>query len=302
MKNLKQFMSFAAVARNHSFAAAARELGLAPSSIAKSVARLENDLGIRLFHRTTRALRLTSEGEELFAKCVHILEDIDGLELVGRGAKEGPSGVLRIGAPIAYGTRFIVPVLNALLDAHPRLGVDVRLSDQRADLIKEGLDVAIRIGTLDDSGHIARKIGEQQLVLCAGAQYVARHGVPASIKELDAHPLVTFRMPSSGRERPLTFIDDGKELQILRAARFSLSHGEAMVQALLLGAGVAQIPLHMAAAHLKDGGLIELLPHCRPDPLPVNAIVPSARMMPPRVRFFIDAMLDAAASSRVRNE
>lgn len=290
MKNLKQFMSFAAVARNRSFAAAARELGLAPSSVAKSVARLEGDLGIRLFHRTTRALRLTGEGEGLYAQCAHILEDIAALELTRHGPAETPAGTLRVGAPVAYGTRFIVPVLQRLLAAHPLLQADLRLSDARVDIVKEGLDATIRIGALDDSGMIARQIGEQRLLLCAGAHYLRQHGVPATVAGLAAHALIAFRLPTSGRERPLTLRVDGEEISMQPAARFSTDYGEAMVQAMLAGAGIAQVPEHMVAAYLQEGSLVELLSACRPAPLPVNVVVPAARMMPSRVRCLIDAL------------
>lgn len=291
MKNLKQFMSFAAVARNRSFAAAARELGQAPSSVAKSVARLEADLGQRLFHRTTRALRLTAEGEQLHAKCARILADIEALELMAGGPAEAPSGLLRVGAPIAYGSRFIVPVLQRMLARHPALAVDVRLSDERVDLVRDGLDATIRIGVLDDSGQTARRIGEQPLVLCASADYVRRHGAPRSVADVSEHAQIAFRMPTSGRERPLTLLCDGKEVQLPPVSRFSLSHGEAMVQAVLLGHGIAQVPEHMVAQHLQQGLLVELLPACRPQPLPVSVVVPATRMMPPRVRSFIDALL-----------
>lgn len=297
MKNLKQFMSFAAVARNGSFAAAARELGLAPSSVAKSVARLEADLGTRLFHRTTRALRPTAEGEQLHARCARILADIDALELMTAGPAEAPSGLLRVGAPIAYGIRFVVPVLQRMLADHPALSVDVRLSDERVDLVRDGLDATIRIGALDDSGQTARQIGEQPLVLCASADYVRRHGAPRDVAGVEAHAYIAFRMPTSGRERPLTLLVDGAEVQLQPASRFSLSHGEAMVQAVLLGGGIAQVPLHMVGEHLRAGRLVELLPDWRPVPLPVSVVVPASRMMPPRVRSFIDALLARRAAA-----
>jgi LysR family transcriptional regulator for bpeEF and oprC len=292
MKNLKQFMSFAAVARNSGFAAAARELGLAPSSVAKSVARLESDLGVRLFHRTTRAVRLTEEGDALYKKCARLLDEIDSLELSAKGEAEEPSGTLRVGAPIGYGMRKIVPVLNRLLERHPRLSIDMRLSDERVNLVSEGLDAVVRIGALDDSGLIARRIGEQRLVLCATPHYLDARGQVQTVADIERHSVILFRMPTSGRERPLEFVVDGKSVQLRPPSRFVLSHGDAMVEAAIQGAGVTQVPEHMVAHYIRDGVLVELLERCRPPALPVSVMTSGARLMPPRVRVLIDALVD----------
>jgi LysR family transcriptional regulator, regulator for bpeEF and oprC len=297
MKNLKQFLSFAAVARNSSFAAAARELGLAPSSVAKSVARLESDLGVRLFHRTTRAVRLTAEGDALFAKCARVLEEIELLELSATHSAEAPAGTLRVGAPIGYGTRRIVPVLNRLLAAYPALNVDMRLTDERVNPITEGLDAVVRIGSLDDSGLVARRFDQQHLVLCASPAYIKIHGALRAIEEVEQRSVIVFRMPTSGRERPLEFVDAAEKIQVRPQSRFALSHGDAMVEAVLQGAGIAQVPEHMVAHHITQGALVEELPGCRPAPLPVSVLTPGARMMPPRVRSFIDALLDEKSVS-----
>ena len=297
MKNLKQFLSFAAVARNSSFAAAARELGLAPSSVAKSVARLESDLGVRLFHRTTRAVRLTAEGDALFAKCARVLEEIDSLELSTARSAEAPTGTLRVGAPIGYGTRRIVPVLNRLLQAYPALNVDMRLTDERVNLVNEGLDAVIRIGSLDDSGLVARQFDRQHLVLCASPAYIKIHGALRTVEEVETRSVIAFRMPTSGRERPLEFLHGGEKIQLRPPSRFALSHGDAMVEAVVQGAGIAQVPEHMVADHIRRGALVEELPRYRPAALPVSVLTSSARMMPPRVRSFIDALLDEKSVS-----
>jgi DNA-binding transcriptional LysR family regulator len=296
MKNLNQFLSFASVARNGSFAAAARELGLAPSSVAKSVARLEGELGLRLFHRTTRSLRLTEEGTTLFAQCGRILDEITLLESLVTDTTDGPAGTLRVGAPIGYGTRKIVPVLSRLLASHRALNIEMRLSDERVNLVEEGLDAAIRIGANEDSSLVARQFSEQHLLLCAAPQYVQRHGALRSVADIEAHSIIAFRMPTSGRERPLEFLENGEAVQIRPRARFSSSHGDAMVEAASDGAGIAQVLEHMVEHHLRDGRLIELLPACRPAPLPVNVLIPASRMMPSRVRALIDALTGEGGS------
>lgn len=293
MKNLSQFVNFAAVARHGSFAQAARELGLAPSSVAKSVARLEKDLGARLFHRTTRAVTLTEEGRTLFAKSARLLEEIEALDLTSVNDDE-PSGVLRIGAPIGYGVRVLLPVLARLRERYPQLRFDLRLSDGRVSLLDEGLDAAIRFGELEDSSLIAQQIDEQALVLCASPAYLTRHSKIRAVKDLAHHSVIAFRMPTSGRERPLEFVEHGEKVALNADATFSISHGEALADAALLGLGLAQMPEFFARSYIADGSLVEVLRSCRPAPLAVNLVLPGSRVRPARVRALIDELTERA--------
>uniref|UniRef100_UPI002FDF4191 LysR family transcriptional regulator n=1 Tax=Noviherbaspirillum sp. TaxID=1926288 RepID=UPI002FDF4191 len=161
MSGFSQFFAFACAARHGSFARAGRELGVTPSTVAKRIVRLEEQLGIKLFHRTTRQVSLTSDGEALFARCEKILADIDELEALAAGTGGEPRGELRINAPIAYGKRMVLPVVADLLLRHPGMTADVRLTDQVCDLIKDGMDAAIRIMPLEDSRLASRQIGVQ---------------------------------------------------------------------------------------------------------------------------------------------
>jgi LysR family transcriptional regulator for bpeEF and oprC len=287
MKNLTQFINFSAVARHGSFANAARDLGLAPSSVAKSVARLEADLGARLFHRTTRSVALTEEGRRLFEKCSRLLDEIDALDLHPIREDDEPAGVLRIGAPVGYGTRVILPRLATLQDRFPALDIDLRLSDERVNLLDGGLDAAIRFGELEDSTLMARKIDEQNLVLCASPSYLKRHAPIQSISGLAGHRTIAFRLPTIGRDRALQFVEDGEPVSISGSARFHISHGEALVHAALLGIGVPQIPQFFAQPFFESGALIELLHSFRPQPLSVSLILPSSRNRPPRVEALV---------------
>jgi LysR family transcriptional regulator, regulator for bpeEF and oprC len=290
MKNLSQFVNFSAVARHGSFAQAARELGLAPSSVAKSVARLEKELGARLFHRTTRAVTLTEEGRTLYAKCEQLLAQIDALDLGSVGDSDEPSGVLRIGAPIGYGVRIVLPVLARLRERHPALAFDLRLSDGRVSLLDEGLDAAIRFGELEDSSLIAHQIDEQPLVLCASPSYLAAHDEIRNVPDLAHHTTVVFRLPTSGRDRPLEFIENGKEVTLAPDTPFRISHGEALAEAAVLGIGVSQMPAFYAQPYIEQGLLIELLHCCRPAPLAVNLVLPGSRVRASRVQALVDAL------------
>ncbi|ASL45318.1 HTH-type transcriptional regulator PgrR [Burkholderia sp. AD24] len=292
MKNLSQFLNFAAVARHGSFARAARELSLAPSSVAKSIARLEQELGVRLFNRTTRSVHLTEEGQTLFAKCSRLLDEIDALDLRSVSDAAEPAGTLCIGAPIGYGTQVVLPVLTALQRRYPALDFDLRLSDEQVDVVGEGLDAVVRFGALNDSSMIARQFDSQPLVLCASPAYLAAHPKIRAVADLAQHGVVAFRMPTSGRERSLEFVEKGQAVTIAPKSRFRISHGEALIGAAVQGAGLVQVPEFMARRHLDSGALDELLPHCRPAPLPVNVIVPGSRTRPVRVDALIDALMN----------
>lgn len=290
MSGFSQFLAFASAARHHSFARAGRELGVTASTIAKRIGKLEEQLGVKVFHRTTRQVTLTSDGEALFARCEKILADIDELELLAAGASDEPRGELRINAPITYGKRVVMPVVAKLLRQHPHLRADVRLSDQFCDVVREGMDAVIRVMQLNDSSLASRQIGWQQLVTCASPDYLSRHGEPKHPSRLEAHHFVLYRLPRTGRERPIQFTVRGKAFDLQPISRLLADDGEAMVQAASLGAGLIQVPDFMAADELVQGRLVEVLTAFRPPPMPIHVVWPGNRLMPPRVRAFIDLL------------
>ena len=202
MQGLQQFLSFAETAKHGSFAAAARELGSAPSTLAKAVSRLEAALGVKLFHRTTRQVSLTPDGERLFHRCQRVLAEVDDLQAEAAGTRAAPSGSLRIDMPIVYGKRVLLPLLSRLLERHPALQLDVRLEDSYVDLVRDGFDMAVRVGSLRDSSLVARRFASQSLLLAASPAYLERHGTPRTIEQLSGHAATVFRQPSDKRLRP----------------------------------------------------------------------------------------------------
>jgi LysR family transcriptional regulator, regulator for bpeEF and oprC len=301
MHGLQSLLAFSETAKRGGFAAAGRELGSAPSTIAKAVGRLETQLGLRLFHRTTRQVSLTADGERLFLRCQRVLAELEELQSEASGVRAAPSGVLRIDMPIAFGRMFVLPVLGRLAQQYPALEIDARLSDAYVDLVKDGIDVAIRAGELQDSNLVARRFASQQLVLVAAPAYLKRHGTPAALDALAAHRHILFRMPTSGRDRPQQF-SAGRRPVLLRPSRgMRLNDGEAMVRAAVLGLGLTQVPDYMAAADLAAGRLVELLAAHRPPVMPIHAVMPAHRMVPARVRVLLDALdgLGKAQSSNV---
>lgn len=295
MQGLQPLIAFAATARHGSFAAAAREQGQAPSTLAKAVARLEASLGLQLFQRTTRQVRLTADGERLYQRCQRVLAELEDLQTIASGSRAVPTGVLRVAMPVFYGKRFVLPRLAALLHAHAGLQLDARLSDLYVDIVREGIDLAVRIGELDDSSLVAKRVDWQSLCLCASPAYLARAGTPRRVEELAAHAAVLFRLPTSGRDRPWQLRQRGQPVTLQPQPAARLNETEGVLEALRLGLGIAQLPDNVAADDLAAGRLVELLPGCAPPRMPVHLVMPSGRLVPPRVRAAIAALEDLAA-------
>lgn len=299
MQGVQQFIAFAQTARRGSFAAAARDLGGSPSTVAKSVARLEAALGVKLFHRTTRQVSLTADGERLFHRCERVLAEIDDLQADAAGTRTAPAGVLRVDLPMYYGRRFVLPLLAAVQRGHPALTLEVRLQDRFADLVRDGIDLAVRIGELNDSTLVARRIDAQRLVLVASPDYLREHGVPKRLDDLAGHRAVVFRLPSSGRNRPWQFRRQRRPIEMFPAPAIRLSDTEALASAAKLGMGLCQLPDYIVQDDVASGELVAVLPGFEPAPMPISAVVPSGRLVPPRVRVALDA-LDALRERRAR--
>lgn len=290
MSGFSEFMAFAVTARHASFARAGRELGVTASTVAKRILRLEERLGIRLFHRTTRQVTLTSDGESLFARCEKVLADIDEIESLASGASAEPRGQLRVSMPITYGKRVVMPRLARLLAQHPALQLDVRLADSFCDLIRDGVDAAIRVGELDDSRLAAKRIDWQRLVICASPAYLRERRKPTRPDQLKQHSFVIFRNPTSGRERPLQLQVNGRLSEFHPPARVVVNDGEGMVEAARNDAGLAQVPCFMAEDAIADGSLVEVLSAYAPQPQPISLVWPGNRRLPARVRLLIETL------------
>jgi len=287
---LQPIIAFTEAAKRGSFAEASREVGCTPSSLAKSVARLEAQLGVRLFHRTTRRVTLTDDGQRLFERCQRVVAELEQLRDEASGAREAPSGTLRIDMPVALGRIVMLPVLARLADRHPQLAIDARFSDRYVDLVKEGIDVAIRTGPLEDSSLMARPFAQQELLLFASPAYLAAKGTPALLSELSRHVAVAFRAPTTGRLRPWHFRSSGRNVTTTPSSRVFVDDGDAIVRAATLGMGIGQVPHYMVAHAIAAGDLVELLPSFRPAPMQIAAVMPSTRLVPPRVRALLDLL------------
>lgn len=296
MHSLQQLLAFAETAKHLSFARAARSMGGAPSTLAKSVSRLERSLGVLLFHRTTRQVTLTPDGEALYARCQRVLAEVEDLQAAAAGTRNQVSGVLRVEMPVTFGRRIVLPLLARIAQQHPALEFDLRLSDAQIDVIKEGVDLAIRIGALQDSSLVARRFATQTLKLCASPDYLERHGRPRTVADLEGHAGIAFRMPGTGRNRPWEFTRRRTLVSLPVRGRVRIGDGDAMVQAAINGMGLIQVPDYIAEDALVRGALVELLPTMRPPPVAISAVYPSQRLLPLRVRVVLDAL--ASLSSK----
>lgn len=284
-------MAFVTAVKAGSFTAAAAALGITRSAVGKSVARLEARLGARLLNRTTRKLSLTDEGLVVFDRWSQILEDLEEVDATMAQRRGKPTGTLRLTAPLSFGQRHILPVLNAYIKTWPDIQADVWFTDRFVDLIEEGIDVAVRIGGIkEDSRILSRTIGGQQFITCASPDYLAQKGVPSTPDDLRQHDTLFFL--SGQRPMPWRFQMDDRVEVFDGPGHVNIDSSEALREAALSGFGLIQLPTYITGKDLQRGELVEVLAGYRPPSDPIRLIYPSKRHLSPRTRAFIDLLVD----------
>lgn len=286
MDRLDELSVFVAILEAGGLARAARRLRRSPAAVTRSLAALEARAGVRLVERTTRKLAATEAGRALAERARRLLADYQAA--VSPEADDAPlRGRIAVTAPIVFGRRHVTPLVTAFLDAHPGVMIDLLLSDRNLDLIDEQLDVAVRIGPLADSSLIARRVGEVRPLTVAAPAYLERMGEPRTPADLARHSLVlaTGRTPlSEWRFRGA----DGRDLAVRISPRLTVSDVDACLAAVLAGHGVSRPLSYQAADDIAAGRLVRLLRDFEPQPVPVHLVIPSARLVPARVRAFLD--------------
>lgn len=286
MDRLLTLEMFVAVADEGGFAAAARKLNSSPPAVTRGIAALEARLGTILFHRSTRAVALTDAGAAFLDQARRILADLAGAERALRGAAAAPGGQLHLTAPVMFGRLHVLPVAGALIAAHPALAVRMMLIDRNVRIVEEGIDVAVRIGALADSGLKAVRIGAVQQMLVASPAYLARRGAPTALADLGGHELIGTMGPRAGTEWQLKsgrWRLDPRPRLVLNTVDGALAAAEA-------GLGIANLLSYQLADALGAGRLIALLADEQPPPLPVHLLFEPSRAGLPAVRAFVDAM------------
>jgi DNA-binding transcriptional LysR family regulator len=279
-----------------SFTAAAQRMGLSKSAVAKTVARMEQRLGVKLINRTTRSLNLTVEGEAFHESCLKAIDELDAAQALLAARRRVPAGRLRVDLPISFGRRAVAPALLEVAAGFPDLALEVTFTDRRVDLIEEGIDLAIRMGELDDSaGLVARLLFRQRSAICAAPAYLARAeskglGRPRSIADLDAHDCIAYGRKN--RPSPWRLMDSGGGARSFSPkSRFTLGHGDAILDAALAGYGLAYLPTWLMAEHLARGTLEMVLSDAAVEDMPVYALWPRTRDLAPKIRVVVDELL-----------
>ena len=288
MKNFSTMQLFLKVVEAGSFSAAARTLGLTPSAVSRQISQLENDLGGRIFQRTTRRQSLTEAGEAYFRHVSRIVEDIDIAHKAVRNLTGMPAGELRVTAEANFALSFIEPVLAEFFELYPKIQLSLNLSANYHDLINDNFDLAIRIGQLESSNLIARKLTESRSIICASPEYLDKHGIPCKPEELISHSCLSFRTEFG--KKYWKFSVDEELVNIPINGRMQVNNLLFLRKAALNGLGVVMIPVWMVGKDLQEKKLIPILEEhpTIPPSTPVNMIFPSKQQLAPKVRVFID--------------
>lgn len=283
---------FCLAAEAGSFTAAAQLAGVTPAAVSRSILRLEQRLGSRLFARTTRSIRLTDPGRSFFEQCSQALTQLVEAQQEVMGAQTSPSGRLRISLPTTYGHHRILPLLPKFRALYPEVTVDVHLGNRNIDFVEEGYDLAIRVRAQPDSTLIARLLEDAALVVVAAPEYLHRAGTPQTLDDLIAHECIQFELPSSGRRISWLFQENGRDLEVISDGGYSCS--DDVLGGVTLakhGAGLFQTYRFIVEQELADGRLIEVLQPYAGRSRPYTLLYPHGRYVPQRVRAFVDFLL-----------
>lgn len=284
---LEDLRVFARVAELGSFTRAAEQLGLAKSRVSAVVRRLEARVGVRLLHRTTRQVRLTADGEQFLDRCGQLLADAEQLQGMFRPAPSGLRGRLRIDLPTTTARELVIPRLPEFLAAHPQLDIEISTSDRYVDLVQEGFDCVLRVGTLADTGLVARPLGEMAMGNFASPAYLARYGTPASLADLDGHRIVHYSNRLSPQGAGWEYVHDGEVREVPMRSALVVNGIDAYTAACVAGLGLIQTPVHGMRGLLKAGRLVQVLPAYTAAPMPVSLVYPHRRHLAPRVQAFV---------------
>ncbi|QND48057.1 LysR family transcriptional regulator [Rhizobium lusitanum] len=284
---------FSRVVERRSFTLAAEDTGLPRSTVTDAVKQLEARLGVRLLQRTTRHVSPTLDGEAYYQRCLRILSDIEDAEGAFAGAK--PKGLLRVDVHGTLARHFVLPNLPSFLETYPEIELYMTEGDRFVDLIREGIDCVLRVGTPQDSDMIARRVAMLEEVTLAAPAYIERFGMPTHPDTLDGHRMVGFRSSATGGLLPLEFTIDGAVRNITLPATVSVNAAESYFSAAKLGLGLIQVPRYHAEEALKSGELLHVLKDFPPTRTPVSMLYPRNRQLSPRVRVFIDWLVQVFA-------
>jgi DNA-binding transcriptional LysR family regulator len=284
--NIRELAFFLRVSEEASFSAAARSLDLDPSTISKVVQRLENRLGVRLFHRTSRVLRLTQEGERFLSAAQKVMQALEEAEESLSPAMSEASGVLRIGGTPGFARLWLAPLMPSFCEKHPKLRIEFVLSATPADLFEQQLDISFQSGSIPDSSLVVRRVGTVRWRIYAAPAYLARHGTPRTPEDLAEHRCLNFLPGSYLSHWPLA--QGERRLDVAPLGAVSANSGDVLHALAVAGLGLVRLAEYRVANESPGGGLVSVLDDWQPPGEPIHAVYPSRRHLSLRVRAFLD--------------
>ena len=279
---------FTRIVELRSFTQAAHDLGYPKATVTHAIKQLEARLHVRLLQRTTRQVTPTPDGEAYYQRCARLLADLEETEAVFSSAMQQPAGKLRIDLHATLAMHFVLPVLDRFCARYPLIELEIGMGDRLVDLVREGVDCVLRVGELSDSSMVARRVALLEQLTCASPAYLAAHGTPENLAQLDGHRAVNFFSAQTGKVWPFDFKVDGQRHSVALPGTVSVNNADAYHACCRAGLGLIQAPRYHLQQALATGALVEVLSAMRPDPLPVSVLYPHQRQLSPRVRVFAD--------------
>lgn len=296
MDKFAALQALQAVIETGSFQAASSRLGVAKSVVSRRISLLEEQLSTRLLHRTTRSLSLTDEGHRFYQRSLQILADLEDAEMELSLESSEVRGKLKLAAPLSFGISYLSNAINDFLLMHPAIELEMDLNDRTINLVEEGFDMAVRIGELEDSSLVARRIGTMRSLTCASEAYIKSHGKPQHPDDLKHHVGLQYSNISY-RQQWLYEEPGGQQLSAQPQIRIRANNGEALAQAAIHGLGIVKGPSFILSNYVRDGSLLRLLDDYQHTHVGIYAIYPPGRLLPHRVRVFTDFLADQFGDS-----
>lgn len=288
MDTLLSMRVFVRIVESGGFTRASELTGLATPRVSELLRQLEQHLRCRLLNRTTRRVSLTEDGSAYYQRCVAVLGEIDDMEASLSRARSAPKGRLKVNLPTAMAKHIVIPALPSFVSKYPDISIELGVTDRQVDIVGEGVDCVVRVGELEDSGMVARRIGSMSTCTCAAPEYLEAHGVPETIDDLAQHLAVHYILQDTGRPRGWDYVVDGKPRIVQMRGMVAVNDTDAHVACALAGLGLVKTSVYLVEPALASGRLREVLQDFNVAPRPVSVIYPPNRNLPQKLKLFVD--------------
>ncbi|MWP45936.1 LysR family transcriptional regulator [Gilliamella sp. Pas-s27] len=296
MDLFRSMEAFVLTVKTGSFASASISLNTSPQMVAKYILFLETQLGLKLLNRTTRSQNLTEFGKQYYERCLSILGEVKATTMLAQQFLDEPSGVLRISAPFTFGNSALVSLISRFLNCYPKISVDIQLSDHYVDLVKDGFDIAFRIGDLSDSSLIARRLNPHQLIFAASPNYLAEYGIPLTPYDLKQHRCLVYQYANqNSKDYIWPFMINGELINIPISGSFQSNQTSALAIAAIEGLGITMLPEAMLQEPITQKKLLPVLQSFLPPAKQLNMLYTADCQQPPKLKAFIEFVLNAMA-------